>query len=403
VKAVRSGVAAIAACLLVGLLAPGGAAAVGPGDETSTGVVCAPASPATGTPTTCTATVADLAASGATTPTGTVGFGAAPNTGQFGSSGSCTLAAATAADTSTCELAFMPSAGGSIQITGTYEGDGSHAGSLGSFALAVIDATSTVVTCTPSTLLLQDTSDCSATVADETGHEAMLGDIDFSAIPAADSSFGMPGTCSFRATSTTAATTCSIQFTPPTAGTYSVYATYYGDTDHAASQGSAPVTADAIPPGTVTTTGGETTGYGSTPPPGSVTIGGGKLVVARGGAGVKLTCVGRAGTSCAGRLTLSARAKVVVPPVPGVRRRKHARPVMRTVLLILGSSTYTLGVRRSATVRIKLSKTALALVAAARRHALKATATAGQVQQTAVARTVTLAGKATKKRKKHKR
>jgi DNA-binding beta-propeller fold protein YncE len=104
--------------------------AVGPLPEhsTSTRVRCSPDSVAPGQPTTCTATVTDTAASGETTPSGTVRFtGSRP--GSF-SNESCTLRA-TAPGVAGCDVVYTPLLAGSNRITASYGGDSTHGASSG--------------------------------------------------------------------------------------------------------------------------------------------------------------------------------------------------------------------------------------------------------------------------------
>jgi FG-GAP repeat len=104
-------------------------------DATSTTVECVPGSLATGVASTCTAAVSDTAGSGQTSPGGTVTFSASPGSGLFGSSAACTLEKSTSSS-STCSVAFTPSAGGSYTITGTYEGESNHLGSSGAGSIS---------------------------------------------------------------------------------------------------------------------------------------------------------------------------------------------------------------------------------------------------------------------------
>ncbi len=98
-------------------------------DPTESSVVCSPTSVTSGGPTTCTATVTDTAASGATTPTGAVAFSAVPTTGAFGSGGSCALTGSNGV--ASCVVAFTPSAAGAYSVTASYGGDVTHSASNG--------------------------------------------------------------------------------------------------------------------------------------------------------------------------------------------------------------------------------------------------------------------------------
>lgn len=102
----------------------------GADDATSTGVTCLPGSVDTGAASTCTATVTDTAASGATAPGGTVTFGAAPATGAFGDAAACTLES-TSASSSSCSVPFAPNVAGAYTVTASYGGETNHEPSSG--------------------------------------------------------------------------------------------------------------------------------------------------------------------------------------------------------------------------------------------------------------------------------
>jgi hypothetical protein len=102
---------------------------------TSATVACTPASVVTGSPTTCTTTVRDTAASGVSTPSGTVSFTSAPSTGSFGSAGRCALAGTGTTGSAACQVTFTPTAGGDYTISGGYGGDSTHQSSVGPGAL----------------------------------------------------------------------------------------------------------------------------------------------------------------------------------------------------------------------------------------------------------------------------
>jgi sugar lactone lactonase YvrE len=100
-------------------------------DPTSTSVNCSPTSVAVQAASTCTATVTDTATSGPSTPTGSVSFSAAPSTGTFGGSGTCSLSETGTTGVGSCQVSFMPSVAGSYTITGGYLGDSTHQASDG--------------------------------------------------------------------------------------------------------------------------------------------------------------------------------------------------------------------------------------------------------------------------------
>src|SRR5206468_5732154 len=88
-----------------------------------------------------------------------------------------------------------------------YPGDSVHTGSNGSFTLASTKrATTTTVTCSPSSVLDNTASTCTVTVADSSGAGAVT--------PTGSVSFTTNSTGSFSATTCTlAAGTCSVTYT----------------------------------------------------------------------------------------------------------------------------------------------------------------------------------------------
>src|SRR5207249_6350864 len=138
---------------------------------TSTVVGCVPVSVTVNSGSVCTATVTDTSATGATTPTGSVGF-ASDGTGTFSLPGtSCSLSAG-AAGTASCAVTYTPTVvgTGTHSITGTFVPTSNHAASNGVFALTVsppaAHPTSTVVGCVPASVTVNSGSVCTATVTD---------------------------------------------------------------------------------------------------------------------------------------------------------------------------------------------------------------------------------------------
>jgi hypothetical protein len=360
------------------LLFISGDAAADVADPTSTNLSCAPASPATGSATTCTATVTDSSAAGATTPTGTVSFQSSPDTGAFGSSGACTLAATATTGVASCQLGFTPSAGGDYIITATYngDGDGTHSGSIDSTPFIAVDATSASVSCTPANPVVGEPTDCTATVTDANGSYDIRGAVTFSAQPAASGSFGTPGPCKFTPSAGSGKSTCPIRFTPRAPGAITIEAQFAGDNYHAASSGSVQLRGSKTPPGDIVPP-------GTTPPGpprglarGSVTITPKALVAPGGLAAVRLICAGVRGATCSGVLRLSY--------TPARRRAVDARRKP----IVFGSVAYTLIGPSTSPVGIRLSKSALRLLSSAPHRTLTVTASATQVGARSVTRTI---------------
>jgi hypothetical protein len=111
---------------------------------TTTAVACSPNPVPGGSPTNCTATVADVGAGTKSAPTGPVAF-TSDGAGSFGNGGSCALTAS-GPDTSTCALTYTPGAtsGGSHNVTAAYAGDASHGSSKATTLLGKIAASQCV-------------------------------------------------------------------------------------------------------------------------------------------------------------------------------------------------------------------------------------------------------------------
>src|SRR5216117_37624 len=228
-----------------------------PPHSTTIAVTCSPGSVQVSTPTTCTATVTDTSATGATSPTGTVSF-TTNSTGTFTPTASCTLVAG-AAGTATCSVTYTPDAGsaGHHLITGDYSGDTSHTTSSGTFTLTVTAApphsTTTTVQCSPSTLDTGTATNCTATVTDTssspttpTGSASFTTNSTGTFAPAS-------GTCTLVAGAIADTATCSVSYTPTVGGHHMITGSYGGDSTHSSSQGSF-VLAVTAPPHSTTTT-----------------------------------------------------------------------------------------------------------------------------------------------------
>jgi hemolysin type calcium-binding protein/Big-like domain-containing protein len=215
--------------------------------STSTSLSCTPDPVAVGGPTTCTATVSDTDGGTASTPTGTVSFGSS-GPGSF-SAGQCTLSGSGAS--AGCSVTYTNDIGsGSQTITGAYGGDAIHADSSGSQAVAVTGPghpTSTNVSCSPSTVNVEQPSTCTATVTDEvfsvppttpTGTVGLF--------PGGPGSFNGTSPCTLSGIGGSAQ--CSATFTPsgPEAGgNTTILASYNGDAVHGVSSGTTSVTVNA--------------------------------------------------------------------------------------------------------------------------------------------------------------
>jgi hypothetical protein len=408
----------VAVIALLAVAAPAFAAL----DPTTTAVSCSPSSVATGSATTCTASVTDTATT-PSAPTGTVTFTPSPSTGDFGAAGNtCTLSGGGA--TASCHVTYTPASGGSYNVGGSYGGDTAHSGSSANGTVSAVDPTTTTLSCTPTTVQISTSTSCTAVLSDTHSKAPPIGEIDFSAAPATGS-FGTPSSCVWQPSGSGGSATCQITFTPTNPGGYSLTAQYVGDDTHSASQGTSKVTATTTPEngGPGTHGGGSTTtvtiGTASgPPPPGNVTVARRAKVVHK-HANVLLTCVGAAGSSCTGALTLTTKTKVkekvktfvkvkVRPHKKGKGKAKAKGPALIkikpkivtkrvTKTILVGTLSFGLATGSSKTVSVKVSKAAMRLLA---RHRGRLR-TQGLVDG-AVVHAVALGGK-THKHKKHKK
>jgi hypothetical protein len=123
-----SGLTMIDPTFIAGSGNPDGVAADMLIDPTTTTVSCLPAAVATGSASTCTATVDDSASS--SPPTGTVAFNGTASTFFSGSSSSCTLR--TQSGVTSCTVGAVSIASGTFPISASYAGDPVHEASSGS-------------------------------------------------------------------------------------------------------------------------------------------------------------------------------------------------------------------------------------------------------------------------------
>lgn len=227
----------VAVALLLALVGAPRALAAGT-RTTTTELACPPVT--VGVPTTCTATVTDVEATGTkSAPTGNVTF-AAERAGTFTPlSSSCELKEP-GAEKASCAVKFTPATAGSQKITATYPGDSEHAASSGSATPAITKrATATTVACAPAVMVGQ-VAECTATVADKAAgtQSAPEGEVRFSA--GTEGSFPNGRSCELKAP-VGAKSTCSVSYLPASAGSVTVEAAYDGDSIHNESEGSGSV------------------------------------------------------------------------------------------------------------------------------------------------------------------
>jgi hypothetical protein len=195
---------------------------------TGVSVVCAPSDVNAGAPTTCTARVTDTDVGTASTPTGSVLWQG--NGGGSFDSASCDLNAS-----GTCQATYTPVNGGSETISGYYQGDPTHQTGAGSAPLTVHRTSRTSVVCDPNPLTVDNTTTCTATVADTSPvgvQGTPSGTVSWTATPDAFGTFGSGASCVLRGG------TCSISFTPVAIGSITMAASYPGDATYVTSAGS---------------------------------------------------------------------------------------------------------------------------------------------------------------------
>ena len=203
------------------------------GHPTTTTVSCTPGTVGVNNSTSCKATVTDNSIVNATTPSGTVTF-ASSGTGTF--SGTCTLIGVLASASCTLNVTYTPTAvgTGSHIIFGTYQGDSSHNSGTGTFTLTVLGRTSsTSVNCAPSTVLTNYGSSCTVTVADTATGTPITptGTVSFTRSGTSTGSFTPSASCNLSSGS------CTVTFTPTSAGSSKITGSYGGDNVHYTSSG----------------------------------------------------------------------------------------------------------------------------------------------------------------------
>jgi len=215
---------------------------------TITAVSCSPASVQVGQSTTCTASVSDTSPGTTSAPSGTVGF-TSSGLGSFAGA-PCNLVAVNST-TAICNATYTPSgiSARTDTITGTYTPSASdtvHNASSGTFLLDVtiapLNPTSTSVSCTPSNIVVNQVTTCTAAVTDTSTLGAVA--------PTGTVTFTPSGSCALSSPSGASAS-CSVNITPTATGTLTVSATYGGDPTH---NGSSNSTSVIVSPRTTTAT-----------------------------------------------------------------------------------------------------------------------------------------------------
>ncbi len=209
--------------------------------DSSTSVSCSPASVVINQGSVCTATVSDASANGTPIrPTGTVSFSkGAGDAGSFDNL-SCNLPAS---GPNSCSVTYTPSAAGSSTITGTYGNDSNHNGSNGNDTVTAAKRdSSTSVSCSPASVVINQGSVCTATVSDASANGTPIrptGTVSFSKGAGDAGSFDNLS-CNLPASGPNS---CSVTYTPSAAGSSTITGTYGNDSNHNGSNGNDTVTA----------------------------------------------------------------------------------------------------------------------------------------------------------------
>jgi parallel beta-helix repeat protein len=218
-------------------------------------------------PSLCTATVTDTSITGATSPSGTVGFTDHSLTGSFAPN-PCTLVAGTTG-IATCSVNVSFGQGVTTpfptDVSASYGGDLTHMGSSSTFTVTVNPrTTSTTITC-DSPVVLPGSSICTVTVTDtDVGTPITPGSGGWSLITNSTGSFSAGQFTNLCFLSSGAPATCTVTYTPTVVGGHKITANYPGDAYHLPSSGFFDIAAS----GKVTPT------LSSTITPSSITIGG---------------------------------------------------------------------------------------------------------------------------------
>jgi len=196
---------------------------------TAMSMSCSPTPVAVGAQTACTATVTDTISGTPVTPSGSVTFTSSDSSGTF-SSASCSLYGTGA--TATCLVGYTPAFGteGAQTITASYAGDSTHLGSpAASFVITAGQRSTSASIYCASPYHVRTPITCTVTVVDASPGNlgTPSGNVKFVISHKGGST---SKTCSLNENNDV--TTCSVTFTPTKTGSYTVKATYGGDSDY---------------------------------------------------------------------------------------------------------------------------------------------------------------------------
>src|SRR3989454_2673604 len=188
------------------------------GDETTTAVSCSPTTAAMAQAVNCTAFVKDVALGIASTPAGTVAFAQTGTAAGSFSGSPCTLTTVNAT-TASCSASFTATGTGTLIASATYTvaaSDTAHSASSGTSNIVTITlrGTTTTVNCTPTSISIGLSTNCTAFVKDTAAGTASTpaGAVAFTQTGTSAGSFsGSP--CTLTTVNATTAS-CSASLTP---------------------------------------------------------------------------------------------------------------------------------------------------------------------------------------------
>lgn len=192
---------------------------------TTTTVACTPPTILLSQATSCTATVAHLNQAATIPPAGTV---------TFTPGGPCTLTVTVSA--SACSVNITPTTSGTLQVSATYAGSSTDAMSTGDTIVTVTTGTTiTTITCTPSTVSINQASTCTSTVTDTSqGTTSTPTGI----VSWTTTSLGTFDQTSCILAGTLASASCHVIYTATTTGSHQISGSYPGDATHPMSSNS---------------------------------------------------------------------------------------------------------------------------------------------------------------------
>jgi hypothetical protein len=196
--------------------------------STTTELTCTPSEPPLDTPTTCTITVTDTSSGTTSAPAGSISI-VLNGVGTF-SSRKCTLVAASASSSS-CSVKYTPTypENPEMMVEYTPSAGNDHEKSEGSYVVHVgyppPHETSTTVVCTPTSSAAGTATSCTATVTDNHADPYQAtGTVSFTA---SGSGQFHPESCSLNP-SGAATSSCTVSYTPATAGGQTISVSYVG-------------------------------------------------------------------------------------------------------------------------------------------------------------------------------